>query len=93
MAAPLFFTNLLAYSETTIMAERDKPDFSDHMPDSGPPGCSTPCIDICTLDIDGYCIGCFRHQDEIAAWSRLSESQRRQIMSELDDRKATWFAT
>jgi uncharacterized protein len=41
---------------------------------------STPCINVCKLDEDGVCIGCFRTIEEISSWSQLSEEQRQALM-------------
>lgn len=41
---------------------------------------STPCIGVCTLDPAGYCDGCLRTRDEIAAWSTMDEPRRRHVM-------------
>jgi predicted Fe-S protein YdhL (DUF1289 family) len=43
----------------------------------------TPCVGICLLDRDGYCEGCFRTVDEIAAWATLSDAERSRIMREV----------
>lgn len=40
----------------------------------------TPCIGVCTLDADGSCHGCLRTTDEIARWSRMSDSEREYFM-------------
>ncbi len=40
----------------------------------------SPCIGICSLDAEGYCEGCFRTGDEIAAWSQMSDRQREHVM-------------
>jgi predicted Fe-S protein YdhL (DUF1289 family) len=47
---------------------------------SGEAGVPSPCIDICRLDSQGFCIGCRRTIDEIAEWSRASEARRREIL-------------
>ncbi|MGE4069608.1 MAG: DUF1289 domain-containing protein [Lysobacterales bacterium] len=44
---------------------------------------STPCIGICTLDQNGLCEGCLRNSQEIGAWGRLSEAERRRIMEQV----------
>lgn len=50
---------------------------------------STPCVNICIVDeASGLCVGCGRSLDEIAAWSGLSEGERRTIMAVLGDRLA-----
>jgi len=40
----------------------------------------TPCIGVCALDAHGYCEGCHRTGAEIAAWSGLSDAERRHLM-------------
>jgi predicted Fe-S protein YdhL (DUF1289 family) len=47
----------------------------------------TPCVNICLLDdATGLCIGCGRSIDEIARWSAMSETERRNIMALLPAR-------
>ena len=42
----------------------------------------SPCINVCQLDRSGrYCRGCFRSLDEIAAWSRASNDEKRTIVA------------
>jgi uncharacterized protein len=36
----------------------------------------------------GVCAGCCRTLDEIAAWSRMSEAQREQVLAALPERRA-----
>jgi len=48
---------------------------------------STPCVKLCVVDpISALCIGCGRTTAEIAAWSRMSESERTTIMANLEAR-------
>lgn len=47
----------------------------------------SPCIGICALDDEDYCLGCRRHIGEIAAWPRLDADQRRHILALLPARK------
>ena len=48
----------------------------------------TPCIQICKLDpVSGYCLGCSRTIEEIAAWSRLNREEKRLVYAELEKRK------
>lgn len=47
----------------------------------------SPCIKLCVIHPGaGICAGCLRTGDEIAAWSRLTQERRREIMSELPSR-------
>ena len=49
----------------------------------------SPCINICVIDpASRLCKGCLRTIDEITAWSRLSDTQRRNLMAELPSRAA-----
>ncbi len=43
----------------------------------------TPCIDVCRLDVRGFCVGCQRTGHEIAIWRNLPDSERRRIMDEV----------
>lgn len=36
----------------------------------------SPCVDICRLDENGYCVGCFRTGQEIADWLAYSPERR-----------------
>lgn len=49
----------------------------------------SPCVSVCMINADDErCYGCFRTLDEIAAWSSLSDEQRREIMQQLPARRA-----
>lgn len=66
------------------------PDIRAIIPPYAPPimdPITSPCIGICTLDDEEYCLGCRRHIGEIAGWARLSEDERRRILGELPDRR------
>ncbi|WP_453961352.1 DUF1289 domain-containing protein [Amorphus suaedae] len=48
---------------------------------------TSPCVKTCRIDdASGYCVGCGRTLDEIAAWGSLPEAGRRDIMRRLGDR-------
>ena len=37
----------------------------------------SPCVSVCAIDpAGGYCLGCYRTLDEIAAWINLDSAQR-----------------
>jgi len=47
----------------------------------------TPCVKVCAYDPgSGLCRGCGRTLDEIAAWTRLSDSERKDVMEKLPGR-------
>jgi predicted Fe-S protein YdhL (DUF1289 family) len=47
----------------------------------------SPCIGVCALDdATNMCIGCGRTLAEVAAWSRLTNAQRREVVARLPDR-------
>tara|TARA_R110000782_G_scaffold73615_16_gene147336 strand:+ start:217 stop:384 length:168 start_codon:yes stop_codon:yes gene_type:complete len=41
----------------------------------------SPCIDKCTLNKDGICIGCGRVIDEISDWNNASDEQKMMIIN------------
>jgi len=47
----------------------------------------SPCVARCGLNDDDYCMGCYRHIDEIVGWGKASEARKAQICSKLEQRK------
>jgi predicted Fe-S protein YdhL (DUF1289 family) len=49
----------------------------------------SPCISVCEMDPrSGYCRGCLRTLDEIAAWSVLDVDTKRAVLAMLPSRRA-----
>lgn len=48
----------------------------------------SPCIGVCHLDAEDFCVGCHRSGDEIALWSQFTDAQRLRLMSEVLPRRA-----
>ena len=49
----------------------------------------SPCVGLCELDRDGYCVGCLRTIDEITRWRSMSDGERRQLVQQtLPEREA-----
>lgn len=46
----------------------------------------SPCVNVCALDIDDLCIGCYRTMDEIVRWSSMSNDERRDVVRMADQR-------
>ena len=47
-------------------------------------GVPSPCIDVCRIDpATGWCAGCRRSLDEIAAWGTMTDAARRELLQEL----------
>jgi uncharacterized protein len=50
---------------------------------------ASPCNNVCRIDdATGWCIGCARNLDEIAAWSSLDDDARRRVRAQLPARHA-----
>jgi predicted Fe-S protein YdhL (DUF1289 family) len=50
----------------------------------------SPCISVCRMNArSGLCDGCFRTLDEIAAWSRLDDADKRLVWTLIEQRRAT----
>lgn len=48
----------------------------------------SPCISVCRMDAaSGWCEGCLRTLDEIAAWSVLDDDQKRAVWRLLPQRR------
>lgn len=52
---------------------------------------ASPCVSVCALDDDDVCTGCFRDLDEIAAWSTLDNSGRREVLLRCQQRRRARF--
>ena len=47
----------------------------------------SPCISVCRMDASGeLCVGCLRTLDEIAAWGRMGEGEKRDVWALLAKR-------
>jgi predicted Fe-S protein YdhL (DUF1289 family) len=56
-----------------------------------PSAVPSPCINVCRMDdATGWCAGCLRTIDEIAAWSALDDEARREIWVDLGRRRLEW---
>lgn len=49
----------------------------------------SPCIDICILNDDKICEGCFRTLEEIANWKQMDEQMRRDVLRKAENRSET----
>ncbi|MBX9752953.1 MAG: DUF1289 domain-containing protein [Roseococcus sp.] len=49
---------------------------------------ASPCVQLCTLDSAGICLGCGRSLDEITRWARASAATRWAIWHAARDRLA-----
>ena len=49
----------------------------------------SPCTDVCRIDpVTGWCEGCLRTTDEIAAWGALDDRAKREVWKRLPARRA-----
>jgi predicted Fe-S protein YdhL (DUF1289 family) len=52
------------------------------------PAVPSPCIGVCRMDErTGWCAGCLRTLDEIAAWSLLDDAEKREVWVALGRRR------
>ncbi|MGH8801473.1 MAG: DUF1289 domain-containing protein [Casimicrobiaceae bacterium] len=51
---------------------------------------TSPCIGVCRIDPQtGWCVGCVRSLDEIAAWGSLDDRMRREVLARIALRRVT----
>ena len=48
----------------------------------------SPCIGLCSLNIDKICLGCYRSLEEIGTWLQLDNQSKTQILANCHNRKA-----
>jgi len=53
-------------------------------PQERPP---SPCINVCSLDERGLCVGCLRSGAEIARWMAMSADEQWQLLRVLEERR------
>ena len=52
---------------------------------------ASPCTEVCRMDAaSGWCEGCLRTIDEIAAWSVLADADKLAVLAELQRRRVVW---
>ena len=55
---------------------------------SARPTVASPCVNVCSIDArTGWCEGCLRTIDEIAAWGVLNNAQKREVWKLLPQRR------
>ena len=60
-------------------------------PATAPGAVASPCVSLCRMHAaTGWCEGCLRTLDEIAAWSRLDEAGKRAVLQRLEPRRQAW---
>jgi predicted Fe-S protein YdhL (DUF1289 family) len=47
----------------------------------------SPCINVCSLDAQGFCIGCLRTGEEIGRWMSMSPAEQWQLLAVLAERR------
>ena len=48
---------------------------------------ASPCVDICVLNDEDVCIGCYRSAQEITDWSQLDNAGRWRIIDKVRERR------
>ncbi len=48
----------------------------------------SPCIGVCQINpLTGYCEGCYRDENEIAAWWDMPAEEKRHLIARLQERR------
>ncbi|HEY0767094.1 MAG TPA: DUF1289 domain-containing protein [Steroidobacteraceae bacterium] len=47
----------------------------------------SPCINVCSLDAQGLCVGCLRTGEEIGRWLSMSVAEQWRLLAELAERR------
>jgi predicted Fe-S protein YdhL (DUF1289 family) len=48
---------------------------------------NSPCINVCRLDKNNFCIGCFRTISEIANWTKYTDAEKMIVLDKLNKRQ------
>jgi len=49
----------------------------------------SPCVNVCELNLENICTGCFRTIDEIAQWGEMDNGQKAMVLQKSLQRKST----
>ena len=47
----------------------------------------SPCVDICALDDNDICIGCYRSGDEITVWGKMNNEEKLATLNRVKERR------
>ncbi|TPE48746.1 DUF1289 domain-containing protein [Maribrevibacterium harenarium] len=54
----------------------------------------SPCVNVCFLNDEDICVGCYRTGQEISHWGRMSDAQKRDTLVKVAQReKASRFVS
>ncbi|MGR0278580.1 DUF1289 domain-containing protein [Marinomonas dokdonensis] len=48
----------------------------------------SPCVNLCSLNDEDICIGCFRTGQEITRWGRLTQREKRDVLIKVRKRES-----
>ena len=48
----------------------------------------SPCIEVCSLNNEDVCIGCYRTANEIIEWFSAPDERKREILVSVSERRA-----
>ena len=48
----------------------------------------SPCIEVCSLNNQDICIGCYRMANEIIEWFSAPNERKREILASVDQRRS-----
>jgi uncharacterized protein len=61
-----------------------------HVVGDGKPDVPSPCLSVCRMSpMSELCEGCFRTLDEIAAWGRMEDEEKRAVWKSIQQRIAS----
>jgi predicted Fe-S protein YdhL (DUF1289 family) len=65
----------------------------DHEDEDDGAAVPSPCISVCRMDAStGWCEGCLRTIDEIAAWSSFDDHAKRAVWDAIEERHVAFMA-
>ena len=53
-------------------------------------GVKSPCIEICIVNDEKICLGCFRSLGEIAQWQAMDDTTRREVLLKAESRRKAY---
>lgn len=51
----------------------------------------SPCVGICSYNLEGFCMGCYRTSNEITEWWDMNDEEKQQVLDKIEKRQDELF--
>ena len=51
----------------------------------------SPCVGVCSYNLDGFCVGCYRTSEEITKWWDMTDEEKLVTLANIEKRNNELF--